>query len=423
MSYEYNIFEKKRKYAFVIPDVNSKISDDEELQRLYKNSKFLNKEMLPGNKAKEPWVFISHSNKDFTSVRLLRNTLEEEGLRPLLLFLKCMDDEEELDSLIKREIESRTNFILCDSKNAKASKWVQKEVLYIKSLGRNIEKINVDDLCGNINESKAFAHQFAKRTRIILSFDKEHEGMACKMYSRFIKYDIKVFLNPLYDFDGDEFYDCVTDNFSSLIEKGIVVVIVGNWISDINNPITQELLMALDKNKTIEKTYLMPIVLENRINDLITQDIIKDYFKDQYYSFVTIDAYDRVNDAVNLVLTRIMTPSSMFVYVESFRNKAGDKLDYEEASRLTTLLLKMAQSDNAGDLTAIGRCYERGWGCEIDLAKALEYYSKAQKVAGLSEYYDDIYRIEQRMKDTQPVRKMSFWKKLIALLKLYFWPF
>lgn len=247
--------------------------------------------------------------------------------------------------------------------------------------------------------------------------------MACKMYSRFIKYDFKVLLNPLYDFEGDEFYDCVTDKFSSLIEKGIVVVIVGSWISDINNLNTKELLIALDKNKANEKTYLMPIVLENRINDLITQTIINDYFKDQYYSFVTTDAGDRVNDAVNLVLTRIMTPSSMLVYIETFRNQTGDKLDYEEAARLTTLLFRTAQPDNAGDLTAIGKCYERGWGCEIDLKKALEYYTKAQEVAGLPEYNADVNRIEQCIIDAQPVKKMSFWEKLIALLKLYFWPF
>lgn len=47
--------------------------------------------------------------------------------------LKCLNDNDEKDSLIKREIDCRTRFILCDSENARKSKWVQREIEYIES--------------------------------------------------------------------------------------------------------------------------------------------------------------------------------------------------------------------------------------------------------------------------------------------------
>lgn len=65
------------------------------------------------NSQKEIWVFLSHSNEDYEKVRLVRNMLEEDGLRPIMFFLKCLNDEEEIDDLIKREIDCRTRCILC----------------------------------------------------------------------------------------------------------------------------------------------------------------------------------------------------------------------------------------------------------------------------------------------------------------------
>ncbi len=72
------------------------------------------------------WVFLSHSNEDFSEVRKLRNIMEEHGLRPLMFFLKCLDSDPEIFDLIKREIDVRPRFFLCSSKNAALSKWVQR---------------------------------------------------------------------------------------------------------------------------------------------------------------------------------------------------------------------------------------------------------------------------------------------------------
>jgi len=78
------------------------------------------------------WIFVSHSHRDLEEVRRVRNALEAKGHNPLLFFLRCLDDNAELDDLIKREIEARTWFLLCDSPNARSSKWVQMELEYIR---------------------------------------------------------------------------------------------------------------------------------------------------------------------------------------------------------------------------------------------------------------------------------------------------
>lgn len=70
------------------------------------------------------FVFLSHSHHDYEKVRVVRDLLENEGFRPLMFFLKCLEKDEykELTKiLIKWEIDNRKRFILCDSENAKES--------------------------------------------------------------------------------------------------------------------------------------------------------------------------------------------------------------------------------------------------------------------------------------------------------------
>ena len=76
------------------------------------------------------YVFISHSHQDIVKVRQIRNAMEEEGFEPLCFYLKCLSDEDEIEDLIKREIDAREWFVY-----ARASGWVRKEREYIASLG------------------------------------------------------------------------------------------------------------------------------------------------------------------------------------------------------------------------------------------------------------------------------------------------
>ena len=91
------------------------------------------------------FIFISHSHKDLDKVRKVRNFLEKNCSEPILFFLKSRDDEDEITSLIKDEIDARIWFIYCDSKNARESRWVKKELDYVYETGkRNCTTIDLD---------------------------------------------------------------------------------------------------------------------------------------------------------------------------------------------------------------------------------------------------------------------------------------
>lgn len=133
--------------------------------------------MTPFNPNDELWVFLSHSNQDFEQVRLLRNIMEEKGMRPLMFFLKCLDEEPEIFNLIKREIDVRPRFILCDSENAQKSEWVQKEVEYIKSKQRPFVTID-------LNRPETYEDrvlELKRRAQIFISYSRKDSHIASRL--------------------------------------------------------------------------------------------------------------------------------------------------------------------------------------------------------------------------------------------------
>lgn len=405
MSYEVDKDQRKRRATAYL---NTAVNTDAELLRKYKNMRFLHVEKHVPDGKPELWVFLSHSFKDFTSVRLLRNVLEEQGYFPLMFFLKCIDDDHELESLIKREIECRTNFILCDSANARQSKWVQREVSFIQALNRNYEVV---DISGNLGEVKDKIFQLTRRLTIFLSFDQDHEGIAYAMYLRLSKYDFNIILRPLGEFKGKDYYECTSDDFSHLMDNGIVVVIAGEWASDQINQFRKEWLLAIENNKSHEPSYLFTFVFE--------QGLSKKLDGVECVKLENVDVYDRVDAAVNRVLSRMLTPSSMIVYVETFRTTG----DIVEAGHLYKLIRQGADQNNAGDMAALGKCFENGWGGDKDLWDALHCYTRAEELVGFPVYEEEMSNIEEKIKASKPQKKPGFWKKLWLFLKLLFWPF
>jgi len=114
------------------------------------------------------WIFLSHSNKDFDKVRDLRNELEARGHHPLLFFLKCLDDDSEIDDLIQREIKARSWFILCDSPNSRSSHWVTKEREIIAGLSTHTSAtVDLDD---PISKQLSSISELTKRASVFLSY-------------------------------------------------------------------------------------------------------------------------------------------------------------------------------------------------------------------------------------------------------------
>jgi TIR domain len=136
------------------------------------------------------WIFVSHSNKDFHAVRMLRNALEERGHFPLLFFLKSVSDEAELDSLLRREIEARDFFLLCDSENARSSRYVQEEVGFIKSLGTKVYE--TVDVSADWDLQLAKIEELSRRATVFLSFVGEDSGVAEQIAAGLEARDFKV---------------------------------------------------------------------------------------------------------------------------------------------------------------------------------------------------------------------------------------
>lgn len=118
------------------------------------------------------YVFLSHSHHDYEKVRKVRDILENEGFRPLMFFLKCLEKEEykELtETLIKEEIDSRQRFILCNSENANNSDWVKFEIKHIKEAKRPYEVVDLDWDSAIIEKAIS---TFKKRSTVFLSYPR-----------------------------------------------------------------------------------------------------------------------------------------------------------------------------------------------------------------------------------------------------------
>lgn len=105
------------------------------------------------------WIFISHSSQDIEKIRFIRNEFEKYGQNPLAFHLKCLSTDteggrQELDSLIRREIDARDWFVYCESEAARSSSYVQMERTYVESIHNKklIWHINLDDSMEKIRE-------------------------------------------------------------------------------------------------------------------------------------------------------------------------------------------------------------------------------------------------------------------------------
>lgn len=182
------------------------------------------------------WVFISHSNKDFEKITLVRNKLESMHYRPLLFFLKCLDEDVEIFELIKREIQARDRFILCSSKNTSSSEWVQKEVEYIQSLHRPFDVIDIDSSEEDID--KAIKRFDLRSTVYVWSTD---ENLATHVSKELVDKAFKVGILP---------YDYLENYY--LLKRGVIVdyfqpIDLGSYVTIlINRILTEKEIYILD---------------------------------------------------------------------------------------------------------------------------------------------------------------------------------
>jgi hypothetical protein len=173
------------------------------------------------------WIFVSHSHRDLNEVRRVRDALEAKGHQPLLFFLKCLGDGGEVDDLIRREIGARQFFLLCDSPNAKVSRWVQQEVRLIKDLPDKV-RVNVA-LDSDWQTQLEAIDELSRRATVFLSYSrrsKESLRIVPLLASELRARDYRVLL----EFDtlepGCGWADQIRTGIDEAIEKGFVLVLL-----------------------------------------------------------------------------------------------------------------------------------------------------------------------------------------------------
>lgn len=290
----------------------------------------------------EIWIFLSHSNKDYEKVRQVRNMLEEQSLRPLMFFLHCLNDDDEIDSLIKREIDCRTRFILCDSENARKSHWVQKEVEYIKSQNRICETIN---LSKSMDEIMSILQDFINKSRIFISYNREEFELAEMVYNRLAQLDFAVYVDRAWDFNSTyhQKYKDALDYLENSVVKanGYVIAVMNERILNPNSASRYELLKAMHDNKSIgkETPNIIPFATQDSVVGLIQGD--KELASLSMCNIQSIDGLDidrQCDEIVKRVVTQLMTPGSIKVLADNLCKGTFGEPNIKEADFLNGLL-------------------------------------------------------------------------------------
>ncbi len=135
-------------------------------------------------------IFISHSHKDIDKVRVIRDSFEKIGFEPLCFYLKCLNDDSELEDLIEREIDAREWFLFVNSKNSRKSKWVKKERNYIEKTNRKkIVEVDLDDY----KKIQKTLDDLRRNLRIFISHSRRDEKVAERIIRRLNEKDYQPF--------------------------------------------------------------------------------------------------------------------------------------------------------------------------------------------------------------------------------------
>lgn len=344
---------------------------------------------------KEIWIFLSHSNKDFAKVRLIRNYLEEHSLRPLMFYLKCLSNDDEINDLIKREIDCRTRFIICSSENSKNSKWVQSEVDYIQSQQRTYETI---DLSKTMEEIKTQLDETIKRTRIFLSYARKDYKLVQSVYSHICKYDIRCFFDEGHLVNGDDFQEQIRDAIVLAKEYGFVVLFVSE------NSLKSDFCMKEIQLSVEYGANIFILLLDHYAKEHIRDQFPLSIEKTQTGGFPLSDSFltkdlshansidDQIEMAIEEIVNRTFPFWDTYTMGKNFLDGIDCQKDMEEANRLFRIAYKKADDLDSvgypGGTLFVARSLANGYGTKKDLYEALRYYQDYIRTCGSNDDID-----------------------------------
>lgn len=166
------------------------------------------------------WIFISHSHLDIDIVRKIRNKLEDRGFEPLMFFLKCLNDDNEIESLIKREINEREWFIYVESDNAANSRWVKSEREYIAQLSG--KKVFTIDINGDITQQ---IENITRQLKVFISYARKDRTVYEIIKQALLSRDFLVFDDheiPV----GVDFRRYIQTEIDASVRDGFVLLLV-----------------------------------------------------------------------------------------------------------------------------------------------------------------------------------------------------
>jgi hypothetical protein len=211
------------------------------------------------------WVFVSHSTKDFEKVRILRNKMEEIGMRQLLFYLKCLKDKPEVIELLKREIDVRPRFLLCDSPNARKSEYVGEEVSYIKSLNRQYVTVDLD----NYSSYDEKIWELKRRSQIFLSYSRQDFDLVRKLTKALQEIGFNILLDWEHFPAGESLQDTIPDAIRCTMDKGYFIPVISQDYLG-RAFCAHELDTALSYNQTLPDQRIIPVCLDKETLDVFS---------------------------------------------------------------------------------------------------------------------------------------------------------
>ncbi len=169
------------------------------------------------------YVFISHSHQDITFVRKIRDRMEALGFEPLMFYLKCLTDDDEIEDLIKREIKEREWFVYVDSPSSRTSKWVRTERDYIATLEN--KKVLTIDISKPLDDQ---VEAIADRMSVFMSYTRSDRALAAQIERLLVEKEYLVLGEKTFDIASNG-EDNLTEMIDTAVHHGIVLALPGRW--------------------------------------------------------------------------------------------------------------------------------------------------------------------------------------------------
>lgn len=249
------------------------------------------------------WVFVSHSHRDLEKVREIRNYLESKGRNPLLFFLKCLsDDDARLPELIRDEIEARDWFILCDSLNAKASKYVAREIEIVKQMHGEVSA--TIDLNQPLEPQFYKLDELFRRATVFLSFARQDREVADRIQTVLLRHDYQVWRDSEIK-PGESFANVIQSAIDDAVKRGFVLVLLSP-ASLTSQWCKHETEYGLRLAAQSHKSNVIPVVIAPLEREGVPLSLQLQLGDIQWFDLTTGPLEERVEELIRSLKTREM---------------------------------------------------------------------------------------------------------------------